>query len=136
MLYIFLLSKASLCHLAEENNLKQEVNEQEGELLRQRNEINQLMKKTKEALKKISELFGVVKEDLLSGRLTPHDIKKKYEYFDALNRGLENKDYPDKEEQQKLIREIDKVAKWQHQQDKKRKDEIKNDYGNLENQGK
>lgn len=126
-----IVEKEDLRHLAQENDLKQEVNEQEGELLKQRNEIYRLIEKQKKALKKIADLFGLVKDDLLSGKIAPHDIKKRYEYYDALNRGLKNDKYPNKAEQTQTLELVDKIAKWQHQKDKDVKQEILEKYDEL-----
>lgn len=116
----------NLSYLAQINDLKQEVNEQES-LLRQqeflmRKEMEEEKKKYQKALNKLSDVFSSIKPRIVSGEMTLSDLTKKITYIDALERGLKN--FPDRDTAHRISKETNEVAEWQHKQDKENKKNI------------
>lgn len=139
----------NLSHLKEINELKQEVNEQESLLIQREVEIrkeykkkleleqrkyNEQLKELQDKLKtndeykqQLEKTFTGLQGRIVSGDITLKELSKLITLTDALNRGLKN--YPDKEKMNQLANELNKVAEWQHKEDKKLKEEIEQKIG-------
>lgn len=103
-----------LTHLAEENKLRQSLDEQEAIFLRQQEEF---FKKYNKKMSKLENVLSFVKEKLENGE-DIGDLQKFIKTYDILYRAVKNNDYPDKEEQKSLAVQIDKFIEWQHKIDK------------------
>lgn len=103
-------------NLSKENDLKSKLHNQEEELLRQQEEF---LKKYNKKMKKIDSLLGLMKEKVENGELDINEIQKLFKTYDILYRATKNPNYPNKEKQAKLAKDINDIIKWQHDIDKK-----------------
>lgn len=105
----------NLTHLAEENKLRQSIDEQETVYLRQHEEF---LKKYNKKVKKVEEILEYAKDKIESGKMDILELQKFIKTYDVLYRAVKNEEYPNKEEQTDLAEKINKFIKWQHNIDK------------------
>lgn len=114
-------------HLAQVNELIQKNNEEMSLHIQAEIEAKKEKEKYREKLKKLADLMGKLKERILTEKISVKELEKMINRYDLLERGL--KSYPDREQAKKIADELNKIAEWQHNQDKEKKLKVEKEIG-------